>query len=350
MNAWSCFSAKFKNAEKKLIVFDGLLMLITVCLIAVNQQNTRWTIKETEQREASVSAAFDQSLRNAFSNGMAETIPLDAENNLIISPRQYYGMFSRGAMLKELTGQDFHVKWYEELNGFSLEKQPCYALNSGSGWVIAGAVSGWNSQTSSVMADQIWLYCDDKFDRLLVPSPDGLDFFNLKDADEVTHCTTGNIYSIKDKYYDINQLVPIKYCKYKLGTRFPVSVNRQDIGAYFYGGISDREGGFAWTSDKAMGMYFDLEDTDYENIRVEINVKMIYGGRQPVNIHVNGVCVYSDVLSGKSKIEFECIKPQNGILDMHFDFPEARSPWETGESDDFRKLSLAMDDMILEGF
>lgn len=266
VNAWSCFSAKFKNAEKKLIVFDGLLMLITV------------------------------------------------------------------------------------LNGFSLEKQPCYALNSGSGWVIAGAVSGWNSQTSSVMADQIWLYCDDEFDRLLVPSPDGLDFFNLKDADEVTHCTTGNIYSIKDKYYDINQLVPIKYCKYKLGTRFPVSVNRQDIGAYFYGGISDREGGFTWTSDKAMGMYFDLEDTDYENIRVEINVKMIYGGRQPVNIHVNGVCVYSDVLSGKSKIEFECIKPQNGILDMHFDFPEARSPWETGESDDFRKLSLAMDDMILEGF
>ena len=113
-----------------------------------------------------------------------------------------------------------------------------------------------------------------------------------------------------------------------------MSVNRQDIGAYFYGGISDREGGFTWTSDKAMGMYFDLED----------------GGRQPVNIHVNGVCVYSDVLSGKSKIEFECIKPQNGILDMHFDFPEARSPWETGESDDFRKLSIAMDDMILEGF
>lgn len=58
-----------------------------------------------------------------------------------------------------------------------------------------------------------------------------------------------------------------------------MSVNRQDIGAYFYGGISDREGGFTWTSDKAMGMYFDLEDTDYENIRVEINVKMIYGGR-----------------------------------------------------------------------
>lgn len=46
-----------------------------------------------------------------------------------------------------------------------------------------------------------------------------------------------------------------------------MSVNRQDIGAYFYGGISDREGGFTWTSDKAMGMYFDLEDTDYENIR-----------------------------------------------------------------------------------
>ena len=128
-----------------------------------------------------------------------------------------------------------------------------------------------------------------------------------------------------------------------------MAVSRQDIGSYLYGGISDREWGFTCTSDKTMGMYFDLEDADYEKIGVEINVKMIYGERQPVNIHVNGVCVYSEVLSGKSKIEFECIMPQNGILDMHFEFPEARSPKETEESDDARKLSIAMDDMILVG-
>lgn len=348
LKAWRYFLTKFKHAEKKLIVFDGIIMLITVYLIAVNQQNTRWTIKEMELKEASVSATFDQTLRNAFSNGMIESIPLDAENNLIISSRQYYGMFAKGAMLKELTGQDFQVKWYDELDEIFLEKQPCYALNSGSGWVLVGAITEWDSPTSSAMAGQIWLYCDDEFDRLLVLSRDKLSFLNLKDADEVTHCAVGNIYSI-NKYYDINQLVPIKHCKYKLGTRFPVSVSRQDIGAYLYGGISDREGGFTWTSDKTMGMYFDLEDADYEKIGVEINVKMIYGERQPVNIHVNGVCVYSEVLSGKSKIEFECIMPQNGILDMHFEFPEARSPKETEESDDVRKLSIAMDDMILVG-
>ena len=60
LKAWRYFLTKFKHAEKKLIVFDGIIMLITVYLIAVNQQNTRWTIKEMELKEASVSAQYNQ--------------------------------------------------------------------------------------------------------------------------------------------------------------------------------------------------------------------------------------------------------------------------------------------------
>lgn len=291
---WNIGSTRCKRIQ----IFNGVAILIGVCLIFVNQMDTRWTIRELELREPSITAEFDQSLRNAFGDNLAEEMRLDAGRDLIVSPKQYYGVFARGAMLKELTGEDYQWAWYEEIDNSFLEKQVCYAFSSGSGWVMSGEVSELKCEDDTAIVKRVWLYCDGSFDRLMSAGENGIEFFMLEDADEVKKCSKGTLFVFDNLTCDINKLLPVNYYKYKLGTKIPVADTRRDCGAFFYGGISNRENGFTWSSGKTADAYFELEDNEYENIKAEIDVKMVYGEEQPVDIFVNDIKVYSDVQRG----------------------------------------------------
>ncbi len=112
-------------------------------------------------------------------------------------------------------------------------------------------------------------------------------------------------------------------------------------------GFSVTEKDITWTEGNEALMQFDISDK-YENLSVKMSYTT-YAELQHVNVYANEHKVASFVGRGVEEKEF--IIPNeyvtDGKLSLRFELPDAVSPESRGQNTDFRKLALAMDDIVI---
>lgn len=108
-------------------------------------------------------------------------------------------------------------------------------------------------------------------------------------------------------------------------------------------GISEKEEFFSWTNDSNVSMYLKLDNkTNAKNMNCYIELFSVFNNQQNVIIYINEKEVFKDLLKEGNNIEFKFETPQNGLIDMRIELPDAISPYELGMSSDERQLALAI--------
>ena len=136
----------------------------------------------------------------------------------------------------------------------------------------------------------------------------------------------------------------ILYSPYSLGTEIVASnTDKNSTLKFVKYGLSHAEKEFTWTdgSEMAIGLLLDSRST---RIHGQIDIAGVYTGKQRVIIYANNVIVFdSQVDSNQKRIDFYFDNPgYKQPVDLILKFPERNSPFNRGESQDKRLLSLAV--------
>lgn len=111
---------------------------------------------------------------------------------------------------------------------------------------------------------------------------------------------------------------------------------------YVVEGLSWNEKSHSWTDGNQLVMRFMVDMKEkITSLRAKFELKWVYNKQQRVIIYANKNCVFDDIVLG-SNIEFEFDAPMDGIVDICMELPDAVSPLELGQSQDARKLALAL--------
>ena len=156
-------------------------------------------------------------------------------------------------------------------------------------------------------------------------------------------------YDIDANSNDITSFHLLDAKKYSIGDELFFS-HPGNANEYAVWGISSCENTHTWTSGKKVNMAFELTKKPEKNLRVLMNVKYVFNGRQNINIYANNVLCHSEEISG-DEISFTIPKEliqDNKYLELYFELPDAISPTELGQSSDARVLALAFSSMIIE--
>ncbi len=107
-------------------------------------------------------------------------------------------------------------------------------------------------------------------------------------------------------------------------------------------GLSEKEAGFSWTDGSEVIMnYYIVGECKELILHGTFETAAVYNNQQYVRIYVNEVCVYDNLFVG-GNIEFDFEKPTDNIVNIRIELPYAISPAEMGQSQDSRKLALAL--------
>lgn len=111
---------------------------------------------------------------------------------------------------------------------------------------------------------------------------------------------------------------------------------------YVKKGLSWEEATHSWTDGNEFQMEYKVQTTDaISKLHACFETKWIFSNRQHVIIYVNDICVFDDIVTG-GNIEFDFDTPSDGIVNIRMELPDAVSPLELGQSQDARKLALAL--------
>lgn len=144
-------------------------------------------------------------------------------------------------------------------------------------------------------------------------------------------------------YYDC------EFRKYELGTKLDFSNAKYNIINYFEYGISEPEDGFTWflENEAVLSFYFDCDCQIIEGV---LDLANIFQNHQRVSIYANDILVFNEVLTDENDLHFVFARPKDGKVVLRFVFPDAKSPFELGLSDDARILSLCVKSLIFKKF
>ena len=107
-------------------------------------------------------------------------------------------------------------------------------------------------------------------------------------------------------------------------------------------GISGKEEHFSWTEGKVLKLKVLLSDIQPESVvQVTFDLTNVFG-KQNVSIILNNANVYKNVISAGDNIIFDFTLPEDKIIDISVDLPDACSPKILGQSEDGRDLALAI--------
>lgn len=139
-------------------------------------------------------------------------------------------------------------------------------------------------------------------------------------------------------------------CDYTLGERILFTPSNSGT-RYFLFGISPSEGDFAWSSGSGAKACFKLSSTELEeSFLITIRFKYIFNQKQRIIIFCDGDEIYNEEIpENKDRILVNVLKEyiRNNTLELDFEFPDACSPKELGQSDDARKLAFAFSEMLI---
>ena len=352
---WGCIAAwtimKVLQVHPHIIRYIFMFCIIAggSGLILLNQQDIRWTIREKEIQEPSTSAGFDRSLRAAVMSGMASRAGIDPDKDLILMQDEFYNGYARSSVFAEMTGRVYQCMRISEIQSIDTGGREVYVLTNGEGWVIIGHVERLDTLDTKAIVDKLWIYCDNNSDRLLIRSKDDFKFWDLYAANHIENLGQGTLFLFDQITEDAISMEPVVYQTYRLGTRFQFTDTQMNKGVYWKNSLPERERKYTWTDGKKNGMKMELEMAEhFQKIKAEMDIVMVYGNGQQVNINVNGERVFSQRVDHAGKIEFEFAKPANNHVEIDFEFPDAESPLEQGESNDSRELAIAVGEMVLE--
>ena len=113
---------------------------------------------------------------------------------------------------------------------------------------------------------------------------------------------------------------------------------------YIYKGISHKEDSYSWTDGKILWVKTKLVDYPQgSNIQAVFKLKDVFNGKQPIIANVNNKEVYKSEIKHGENISFDFVLPEDKIVDITIEFPDACSPLSLGLSEDTRSLALAIE-------
>ena len=153
--------------------------------------------------------------------------------------------------------------------------------------------------------------------------------------------------SWNESYVNIPDGKKIRKLIYSLGT----DMNFCEESNYVVSGISVGEtDDYVWTNGNSMKMKYKIDDVGYQYVHAIFETAHVYDLEQTVIIFVNGEEVYNNRIREGEDLEFDFRMPDDGIVEMEMQFPEAVSPKEKRESEDERKLALGLRTAAFVGY
>lgn len=139
---------------------------------------------------------------------------------------------------------------------------------------------------------------------------------------------------------DVNKLL----YSIELGKEIYFDGTPSDAHRYFLGGISFTEEDFAWTDGYEALFRAFISEREIDNLVLQINLKGVFHSPQEIVVNSGSTILFQNLIETEGAIIItipgECIK--DGWLELNFQFPNALSPMEIGESGDTRKLAFAL--------
>ena len=150
----------------------------------------------------------------------------------------------------------------------------------------------------------------------------------------------------KESYISVPQSYRLEKCKqYKLGETILFDADHFNAGDYIVSGMSHPEEWGTWTDGNEVILKFQTESSA-ERLHGKI-ICGVFGEMQSVKVYVNGLCVYDTPATG-NPIEFDFNNPgEKKLIELVIELPDAISPKELSQSEDLRKLSLAVQSIII---
>lgn len=159
-------------------------------------------------------------------------------------------------------------------------------------------------------------------------------------------------YEISPENNDPASFYPLDYekTKYELGNIISFDAENPTAQPYCIRGIRGFEQGSSWISDVKACMAFQINEEIQENLTVEIDVISVYGDAQDVTISMGNDVLFQKVMDTAEKIQFTipAEKIKDGEIELNFDLPNSVSPYERGESQDTRILSLRISSLVIQ--
>ncbi len=138
---------------------------------------------------------------------------------------------------------------------------------------------------------------------------------------------------------------------YILGETVSFDGTDQDAHRFFESGISDAEGNFAWTDGDTARMLADLGSAVESDLVLQLDLAAIYQAPQRMTVRSGEAVLFDESIADVSSpvnivIPAACVEDQT--VELIFEFPDAVSPKERGESGDARELAFAIRSFCLK--
>lgn len=215
------------------------------------------------------------------------------------------GIFYSRAIHYELYHADYPVFYYDEINGFPRK----VLLN-------ADSEKSWYEN---------FVFCDSA-------------------GKKIDNSKLIKIYIDRKKYYYLNLPLNITL-KYNLNNKLVCKKNDSRITpySYFYQGLSVLEDWGSWTDGHSVKGRFCIDSDEKKSpLTASFNLATVFNGKQHVIAKVNDETVFDGVVTAGNNLEFPFMLPDDGLVSIVLELPDACSPKSLGQSEDSRILALAI--------
>lgn len=112
-------------------------------------------------------------------------------------------------------------------------------------------------------------------------------------------------------------------------------------------GVSWCEGAYSWTDGDEMTVS-GVIDSELKEIEITVLLDNTFNGNQKIIVYQGDDIVYNGEAIGQQNFKFS-MKPIDGVYSFKMSFPNAKSPAELGQSQDERKLAIALKEISIVG-
>ncbi len=139
--------------------------------------------------------------------------------------------------------------------------------------------------------------------------------------------------------------------RYDLGQVVSFDDTAQDAHRYFTQGVSWTDLDHAWTDGNGAGLYLYIPDHGEENLRLHLGLHMVYDAPQQMIVRCGDEVLFDESIEAEETmvtvpIPADCVREQ--MLGLTFQFPDAVSPKDLGESEDERRMAFGLRSFVVE--
>ena len=107
----------------------------------------------------------------------------------------------------------------------------------------------------------------------------------------------------------------------------------------------------AWTDGNGAGLYLYIPDHGEEDLRLHLGLHMVYDAPQQMIVRCGDEVLFDESIEAEETmvtvpIPADCVREQ--MLGLTFQFPDAVSPKDLGESEDERRMAFGLRSFVVE--